>query len=134
MGGSTNISVRVDSKTIEKRAATDESVRLLNEFETKARENIIGKILVNDNTVNCCAVFYQEDLTLSFRIAIKFSINQTEYMIEETMSRREWEKRVKSFYHYDFKEGDLLREPLKQKFAEMLTEEIFKQTNFQLIK
>ena len=67
----------------EHKAPTDESIRLLNEFEEKARENIIKKIKVNDNSLNIVSVAYYEDqITRELRVHIKFSINGKEYLIK----------------------------------------------------
>lgn len=60
----------------EKRAPTDESVKLLNEFKLKAETEIIKSIVINDNLVNGCVVAINNSPSLfNIRIHYKFNLN-----------------------------------------------------------
>lgn len=68
----------------ENKAPTDESIRLLNEFEEKARKNIIAKVNVVDNTINAVSIMYTDNSCTASRegdIYLKFSVNGKEYNI-----------------------------------------------------
>jgi hypothetical protein len=70
---------RHDVKVEEKKAPTDESIRLLNEMQEKAIDNIVSKIEVKDNLVE--GQIYVIDMLRTtarnqFRIICKFKINQ----------------------------------------------------------
>jgi len=75
----------------ENRAPTDESIRLLNEFEKKAKDNLIAKIEVKENFISgvsllfCESVGDQENSTrvLYFHYAFKFTLNSKEYTAEK---------------------------------------------------
>lgn len=70
----------------EKKAPTEESVKLLNEFEEKARKNIIAKVHTVDNTINLIAIAYTDNRVTASQfgeVHIKFSINGKEYNITE---------------------------------------------------
>ena len=59
----------------EKRAPTDESVRLLKEMEEKAREKIIDSFAVKDTNFEC-KVFQEKDmLTLDTKFVVIYSMN-----------------------------------------------------------
>lgn len=64
----------------EKRAPTDESIRLYKEMEEKAEKNIIGKEAFINNELNG-VITYMEMSVGSFEIKahIKFSLNGKEY-------------------------------------------------------
>ena len=54
----------------EHRAPTDESIRILNEMEEKARKNIIGRIRLTDNLIQGEAIFYQNSLRSTYEIIV----------------------------------------------------------------
>lgn len=59
----------------EKRAPTDESVRLLKEMEEKAREKIIDSFAVKDTHFEC-KIFQEKDfLTLDTKFVVIYSMN-----------------------------------------------------------
>ena len=59
-GGKEYVPYEKDVTIHEHRAPTDESVRLLNEFEEKARKNIIHKISVNENNLNAVSIIFKK--------------------------------------------------------------------------
>ena len=59
----------------EKRATTDDSVRLLKELEEKAREKIIDSFAVKDTHFEC-KIFQEKDcLTLDTKFVVIYSMN-----------------------------------------------------------
>lgn len=68
----------------EHRAPTDESVKLLNEMQEKAKRNLIDSIVIDNNVVNG-VIYVMEDLRYSkqFEVVFKFNINGRDFVIEE---------------------------------------------------
>jgi len=105
-----NINFPDTIEIIEKKAPTDESIKLLNEFEEKARKNIIAKVQVNDNTLNGITIAYtNHHATASTigKIYFKFSINGQEFNLEQDFDvykfSGEKEKILYSYIHDEFK-------------------------------
>jgi len=63
----------------EKRAPTDLSVKLLNEFEEKAKANIIAKVHLNNSFIDGVVVVYRNDIIHDrFEYGLKFKLNGKE--------------------------------------------------------
>jgi hypothetical protein len=76
----------------ENRAVTDKSVELLNEMEQKASENILARIVVEENYLKAKAiVFYQDAMENKLVFLISFTLNGKEYKLEEIASKYDWE-------------------------------------------
>jgi hypothetical protein len=61
-------------------------VKLYNEFEEKAKNNIIEKIIVSDNVINGIAVMTSNNPSLSIPvIMVKFKLNEKDYYKEITI-------------------------------------------------
>lgn len=74
----------------EKKAPTDDSIKLLNEFEEKARKNIIAKINIDENYLKAVAVAHWVDIMHDQIIFYgKFTLNGKEYRIEEKINNYE---------------------------------------------
>lgn len=65
----------VTTKVVEKRAPTDESVRLLAEMEKAARDKIIGSIPLTDNALTGHMVVAREYATNETATTVAFSLN-----------------------------------------------------------
>lgn len=79
----------------EKRAATDESVKLLNEFHEKAKSNLVASIKLDDNRLDGVACFFMdtygmEDLDRWVQMILRFTLNGKEYEINDRVSVREF--------------------------------------------
>lgn len=59
----------------EKRAPTDESVRLLREMEAKARDEVIRAIAVNDNQFNGVIHSLYDPMSAGYRLIMIYTIN-----------------------------------------------------------
>lgn len=86
--------IRYPDTIKEVKAPTDESVRLLNEFQEKALDNLISKVEVKDNLVEGTVMAFEMGCTtaaIQFEIKIicKFKINGHEYVVEKGIDRSE---------------------------------------------
>ncbi len=67
----------------EKRATTDESVKLLNEFQEKAKQNLVDQIKIEDNTLNGVVLFFKQDIVHDkVQWFGKFSLNGKEHKLQ----------------------------------------------------
>lgn len=76
----------VTATITEKRAPTDESIRLLNEFQEKAKENIIKSIVIDSNIAKCVCIYYQDvlfDNKILFHI--RFILNGKEHVVSDSI-------------------------------------------------
>ena len=100
------------------RAPTDESVKLLKEFEEKAVENIIDKIHVNDNSINGLILVKQVQLNpFNHKFYWKFTLNGKEYRGDVELQLYSWEMRN-------------LVNLLAQEISKVITEELINSFNF----
>ncbi len=108
------------------KAPTDESVRLINEFEDKARKNIIAKIHIDENYLKAIAIFYQEELPLN-RVTyhIKFTLNGREYNLQDHIDNFEWRQELSKTYIGLGNEA--IFKILHKKFAEIIAKELMMQ-------
>ena len=75
-------------KVEEKRAPTDESIRLLKEMEEEVRNNIVESIVIDDNYVNGSITLFDIDPFMRhYRCVVSFKLNGREYLIEKTLER-----------------------------------------------
>ena len=76
----TNLVTREVEKTvIVKNAPTDESVKLLNEYQDKALKNILDRTTVNDNKMNYTWVIHNNPLTLQMTFHYRTKMNGKEF-------------------------------------------------------
>lgn len=68
---------RVD--VTEKRAATDESVRLLREMEEKALNNILACVKVDDNEFKATWWTYTDNFSYNDKVGCRFNLNGKQY-------------------------------------------------------
>ncbi|CAB4122678.1 hypothetical protein UFOVP33_36 [uncultured Caudovirales phage] len=68
-------SIRADITVTEKRAPTDESVRLLREMETKAKAEVIKAITLNDHRFDGVIHSMMEHLTGTHILRFVYSVN-----------------------------------------------------------
>ena len=100
------------------RAPTDESIRLLKEFEEKAVENIIDKIHVNDNNINGLVLIKQIQLNpFNHKFYWKFTLNGKEYRGDVELQLSSWEMRN-------------LVNLLAQEISKVITAELINSFNF----
>jgi hypothetical protein len=77
----------------EYKAATDESIKLLNEFHEKAKENLCYSVRINQTYLNAVAFFFREDhLSNGFEVYYKFILNGSEFKVKTFITDDEWYK------------------------------------------
>lgn len=86
--------IRYPETIKEIKAPTDESIRLLNEFQEKALDNIITKVEVKDNFVTGVVMAFDVARSASsiqheIMIICKFKINGQEFVVEKGISRED---------------------------------------------
>lgn len=103
----------------EHKAPTDESVRILNEMEEKARENIIRKFVIDDNILNGCIVEFKDDRYAHDRIVqFRFTLNGREHLHEVRGRDVDALTDRRQFLDYLFKMvSELIAERLISEFA-----------------
>jgi len=70
------------------RAPTDESVRILHDFEEKARKNVVGHWRLDQNEIRAIAVAFQVDnLSDMIVVYVKFELNGKKYEFREEVRR-----------------------------------------------
>lgn len=76
----------------EYRSPTDESVKLLNEMQEKALNNIVKSINVNDNTINAAVIYVFNAMSSIYDeivYRVKFTFNGKEYNLEGKIPRQD---------------------------------------------
>jgi hypothetical protein len=66
----------------EKRAPTDESVKLLNEMSDKAIKNIIQQVSTSNNTLQMFSMSYRDWRTGELVISCKMTLNHKDYIFD----------------------------------------------------
>lgn len=81
-------SVRVN----EHKAATDESIKLLNEFQEKAKENLCYSVSINQTFIHAIAFWFTEQPHLNggFEVFYKFALNGSEFKVKTFISDDEY--------------------------------------------
>jgi len=87
-------------KTVhEHKAPTDESVKLLNELQEKAVENILHAFKLKDNLIEADGFFIQTspvDFNIIFHC--KFKLNSNEYYVKEKIDCFEFRKDIRKYF------------------------------------
>lgn len=77
----------------EHKAATDESIKLLNEFQEKAKENLCYSVRINQTFINAVAFFFREDhMDGGFEVYYKFGLNGSEFKVKSFISDDEFQE------------------------------------------
>lgn len=76
----------VDRNVTVNRAPTDESVKLLKEFETAAGDKIVERFLVDTNELKCVGFYIMDEYSGEKSAVVKFVLNDTEYKKEIRLS------------------------------------------------
>ena len=74
----------------ENKAPTDESIRLLNEFEEKVKKNILHKVNIKSNTLSGASVSVQNSpFGDSITNLVRFNLNGKDYYFEHDIDKFE---------------------------------------------
>ena len=96
------------------KAPTDESVKLLNEMQTKSTNNIVYAIKVNENHLQATVVGVKTSM-LDVVFYARFILNGKEYFIEEQMNFVDF---------MEYKRGSFYKERLSKLIHKKLSEAI----------
>jgi len=112
-------------KTVhEHRAVTDESVKLLNEFQEKAIENVLHSFKLKDNIIEADGFFIQSNF-MDYNIGVhcKFKINSKEYYVKDSINCFEFRQNLKGYFEsFEYRES-VIRLVYK-KVSEIIAEEL----------
>lgn len=111
----------------EKKAPTDESIRILNEMEEKATQNIIAKIKIESNNINAVALYFRDEF-IQNRVAfrIKFILNGKTHDIVDYIDNFEWRDELsKSWFGFGH-EG--IFNLFHKKLSEIIASELMSQS------
>lgn len=88
-----NVTESVTKHVHEHRAPTDESVRLLSEMETAARDKIVEAVHVGDTTFECVVHTERQFVDNSTRLIAIFSLNGKKLTVEHVDQGTEYDPR-----------------------------------------
>jgi len=101
----------------EKRAPTDESVRLLREMEASAKSEVTKAIHVIDNAFNGSVYFVDDYLQMQLKCAVIFTMNgkkiETKLNLPRTLSKQDMIEKIIEAVSCDVA-IQILREPLSK--------------------
>lgn len=84
---------RVDIDITEHKAPTDESIRLLNEMQEKAKENILKTVYIDENNLKAVCVYYLTTPdSMMIECHIRFNLNGVDYTINHKLNRFQYTK------------------------------------------
>jgi hypothetical protein len=107
------VTEEVNVNVQEHRAATDDSIRYMEEAHEKALKNILYKVKIKDNHLTGEAFICEKKFAMNqHSLYVKFSINGKEYLIEEDI------------------DGDEFRELELMEMADMITMQGNRKTRF----
>lgn len=102
------------------KAPTDESIRLLNEFQDKASTNIIEKVIVNNNLVDGVAILFGDRMMGTRTLKVRFIINGQEFSFSKELGR-ELDANI------TIGSGNALKDYIKENFYTYFADELVKQ-------
>lgn len=109
----------------EKRAPTDESVRLLNEMQEKAKKNIISIIEIKENWIQAICIYYTDEaINNRLNFQMKFILNNNEYFIESHINKHDWNNEYQGYLGLG---SEIVYKKLIKRFSEAIADEMFKQ-------
>lgn len=114
-----------ETKITEKRAVTDDSIRILNEMREKTLENIMHTVRVQDNILDGVAVFIKgESATQDVTCCIRLSINGQTFLLQKDFAREELDlSRSRKIRAYSSEEYErMIRETVWEQYSSILME------------
>lgn len=76
------VSVNSDVRVVERRAPTDESVRLLREMESAARDEVAGGVRVDGTDLNCVIHVARDALSFDLKFRAILSVNGRRIVVD----------------------------------------------------
>ena len=124
-----SVTKEINVEVHEHRAATDESIRLLNEFQDKSRGNVLG-IEKLDNELNAISVSFMDDLMDWVHIHGKFSLNGTEHIFKTKVNRNDYHN---SKFDGNYSSNETLKKFIIDKFSEEVSKLMYSKIAKKLI-
>jgi len=109
----------------ERKAPTDQSIGLLNEFTDKAQNNIIHTVRVDTNCLQAVGLYYTSNVVQDEVIFHgKFILNSKETVVKEVISASEWKNTLRTAYNEFGSETVYMA--VYKKLSEMIALELMK--------
>ena len=130
-----NMNIRFPEKidVTQYKSPTDESIRLLNEFQEKAKENIIHNIQIESTFYKAHSIVFKPELGYDKAdIYIKFSINNKEFIAKKTFNHGTLRDLQMEIYNIDVPHVGhvLLRQLVEKELALILAKMFSDDDNF----
>lgn len=126
MKNTTTVYVPFEKTVREYKAPTDESIRLLNEMQEKAQQNIINTVLIDENNIKGISIYFQDEIiTNKIKYFLRFILNGKEYSVNGQISRDEWNAMNRSVYIA--LDSNFMIKELHKKFSEAIAAELMNQ-------
>lgn len=112
-----------DVNITEKKAPTDESIRLLNEMQDVAKKNIIKAIRVKENYLDAVVIIYQDmprHIAFGYDFQLKFTINAEEFIITGQITDEDFKRSLMGMDEYIIK--NILYDKFSKAIAKKLLE------------
>lgn len=81
---------------VEKKAPTDDSVRLFNEIQEKAVESLINRIKIEDNYLRASAIFLRDNAYLQYVIVVRYTYNKHERTVKYSFDEFDKKKGIQA--------------------------------------
>lgn len=120
-------------KISEYRAPTDESVKLLRDFEKEALNKLIGVYEINDNSFNSSFHIFKSPESFGYKVIGRFQLNSKEFKFEFTISPFDTSPIEKGYVIND-KLIEIIRIKIIEKISEVLSIDLFKSGEFKYLK
>lgn len=106
----------------EHRAVTDDSIRMLNEFQTKSQENIIKQVRIQDSVVDAIGIVYYKAFNLNcrptFHYQIRFKVNGKEFLIKDDIQESDLD-------HFELKDKMVIQ--IAKTISDVITREVLQE-------
>lgn len=106
-------------ETIEKRAPTDESVKLLRDMEAKAKEEVVKAIRIENCPIDCVVHVLRDAMSDGVRVQVHAKINGSPIRVEVSYAYHEMR-------NPNFMPGDKVVSAFSEKIASMILMDAFR--------
>lgn len=127
------ISYEKSVKISEYRAPTDESVRLLRDFEKEALNKLIGIYEIRDNSFNSSFHVFKSPESFGYKIIGRFYLNSKEFKFEFTISLFDTPP-IEIGHIINDKLLEVIRIKIIEKISEVLSIDFLKSGEFKYLK
>lgn len=127
MGNHTKLNQSVEVNVQSPKIGSAESVKLMMEMETSAKENILNRIVLKNNLVEAQVIYFQKPMVMDkVYINARFMLNGMQLELREEIDCFEWRHKQQEFSYMHAKER--LLNTFYSFFAKAIAAELIKQT------